>query len=525
MKINIIKSFAPAVSAMLVIAAVSCGKSVEDPQSSDSIVLSAESYSAGSESAETSVRVTSSSDWRASNNNDWIHLSALSGKSGESVVVNIDANDTGEERTGVVKFFTGSAVKSFEVVCEAGYRLDVISRTSVELESHSQLLEVQLRTNVDAADFEYGFTDADGNPASWITFEHFGTRVGGISLATFQVEENPSATERSGVLTISGKGISRQLDVRQYLKKYINVTVGGETLFDIVESYLPVKVESSIPYEFSMSDWISMKSDDGNGNYVFTIAAGEKTRTGFISVYNPDMPPYTTTITVKQVNSNLPEIDVPDEIFRQYLLDNEWITPSDDKYILTDEGIALTSMRYVGGGVNTFKGIEMFTNLETIHLESKRGWDANAYFKAEELDISALTKVKTLELSDIPLSVINLGDNPIDRLYIRYLDGWDTDTFQKYSPSSFKVSGSKVKKVEIPLPYSGDPDNALETIDVSGCPSLEYLDIQRRFNTRKQYKLRTLRVTSAQKLNYDLGLLTIAAYSDVVLDDVFEIVD
>lgn len=525
MKMNIIKSLASVALAMSVITAVSCEKSEENAQGSDSIVLSAEKYSAGSESAETSISVTSSSDWRASNNNSWIHLSALAGKSGESVKVSIDANETGEERTGVVKFFTGSAVKNFEVVCESGYSVDVISKTSVELESHSQLLEVQLRTNVDASDFEYSFTDAEGNPASWITFESFGTRVGGISLVTFQVEENPSALERSGVLMISGKGITRQLNVLQYLKKYINVSVGGETVFDIVESYLPVRIDASIPYELSMSEWISIKSDDGDGNYVFAIAAGEKTRSGFITVYNPDMPPYTQTVNVKQVNSKLPEIEVPDDVFRQYLLDNEWITPSDDKYIMTDEGLALESMKYVGGGVKTFKGIEMFANLETIHLESQRGWSASDYFSAEELDLSALTNVKTLELSDIPFSVIKLGDNPIDRLYIRYLDGWNSSKYQRYTPSSFTVSGSKLTKVELPLPYSGDPDNMLETIDVSGCPALEYLDIRRKFSTRLSYKLQKLVISAEQHNNWTSGTLNIAVYSDVVLEDVIEVVD
>lgn len=525
MKMNIIKSFAFAALSVSAIYAVSCGKIAEAGLGPDSIALSAESFSTGSESAETSVCVTSSSHWRASNNNDWIHLSALEGKSGETVVVSIDANDTGEERSGKVKFFTGSAVRSFEVTCGAGCRLDVISRTSVELESHSQLLEVQLRTNVDASDFEYGFTDTDGNPASWLSFEQFGTRVGGISLATFNVEENPSAEDRSGVLAIKGKDITRRIDVRQYLKKYINVTVGGETVFDIVESYLPLRIEASIPYELSMSDWISVKSDDGEGSYVFAIAAGEKTRSGFITVYNPDMPPYTQTVTVRQVNSKLPEVDVPDEVFRKYLLDNEWITASEDRYIMTDEGMALKSMNYIGGGVKTFKGIEMFANLETIHLESKRGWSASGYFMAEELDLSALTKVETLELSDIPLSVVRLGDNPVDRLYIRYLDGWDSDSYQRYTPSSFTVSGSKVKKVEIPLPYSGDPDNKLAAVDVSGCPALEYLDIRRKFSTRLKYKFERLVISAGQYRNWTSGALDIAVYSDVVLEDVIEVVE
>ena len=512
MKMNIIKSGILVAASVSMLMTASCeGSSEENAGGNDTIALSADSYTAGPETAQTSVTVKSSGDWRAVCNDGWIHLSADAGKDGETVIVDVDANDTGAERKGTVKFFTGSAVKAFDVVCGAGYMIDVLSRTSVELEPHSQLLEVQLRTNVDAADFEYKFTDAAGDPASWISFANFGSRVGGISLATFQVEENPFAEERSGVLTISGKGITRQLDVLQYLKKYINVTVNGETNFDIVESTLSISIDASIPYEFEMSDWISLESNDGNGNYVFKIAAGEKTRTGFITVFNPDMPPYTTTITVKQVNSALPEIEVPDDTFRKWLLDNEWITPADDKYIMTDAGMELTEMSYVGGGVKTFKGIETFSNLEKIHLESKRGWDSSAYFQAEELDLSALTNVKTLELSDIPLSVIKLGDNPIDRLYIRYLDGWDDSKFQKYSPTSFTVSGSKVKKVEIPLPYSGDPDNKLETIDVSGCPSLEYLDIQRKFNTRYQYKLRSLKMTSSQKLNYDMGLLTIAA--------------
>lgn len=398
----------------------------------------------------------------------------------------------------------------------------------MELEQHSQLLEVLLQTNVGEADFEYAFVGADGQPASWVTFEKFGTRVGGISFVTFHVEGNHSAEDRSGVLSISGKGITRHINVLQHLKRFINVSVQGETSFDIVESKLSLSVEASIPYEFSMSDWISLVSDDGKGNYMFRIAESTKTRSGFITVYNPDMPPYTQTITVKQVNSALPEIDVPDNVFRQWLLDNEWITPADSKYILTDAGMELKSMSYKGGNINSFKGIEKFTSLESISIISSTGWSASNYVLADEYDFSELTNLNSLTFDYVPVKNIILGDNPVETIKITYLAGFLN--YAKPSPESLTVSGTRVKNIEIPLDRDDGVEsmnvyNHLETVDVSGCPALTYLNIKRAFNSRSKFSLKKVIITSAQKQRLDYGLLTIDVLPSVNLSDVLEVID
>ena len=525
---NIMKSVGSIALALSVLVVVSCEKTGVEHQSNDSITLSEESYETGPEVSTASVVITSSDDWRAVTVNDWIHLSADSGKSGDAVSVSVDANYTGAERRGTVKFFTGSALKKFEVVCGAGYKLDVVSRTSVELEPHSQLFEVLLETNVDTEDLEYSFADAEGQPAEWVKFEKSGTRVGGISYATFQVEANPSASERSGVLTVSGKGIERKLDVLQNLRRYINVSVEGDPLFDIVESFLVVNVDASIPYEFEMSDWISLQSDEGNGRYLFRIAESTKTRSGFITVYNPDMPPYTQTVAVKQVNSALPEVDVPDEVFRKWLLDKEWITQSDGRYILTDAGAELTSMSYTGGGINSFRGVEKFAALESLSISSATGWSASKYVLADEYDLSELTNLKSLAFDYVPVKKIVLGDNPVESINIKYLAGFYN--YDKPSPESFTVSGSKIKRIEIPLRSdygvgTMDVYNRLETVDVSGCPALEYLNIRRAFYSRSKFSLKKVIVSSDQKRRIDSGLLKIDVLSSVNLSDVLVVAD
>ena len=509
----------------------SCSDDDEKSLVPDTIEISADKFHADSEGAKTEVVVTSSGNWRVTNNYSWVHTSADSGQNGDKITVTIDPNSSGEELKGILKFFTGTATASLKVSSEAdgsgggGDDDDgawkIVSSKKLSLLSNVQYIEVKIDGTVGKDDLSISYSDEQ----TWISEALRKESVNGNIVISLKVEENVAGEPRECTVTFTDGELSKEVLVVQEKKKYIKLSTEDETVFGLEGGSLTVDVDASVPYEFESDSWIvAEKSTDTPDRFVFKIQESETTRSGKIRFYCPESVLYDVVLDINQINKNLPEVTIVDDNFRTWLVEQEYISQDGDKYLLTEKGLSATEIYHDGAKnkkqIKSVEGIEVFENLERITIEA-----ASVYSSVQnhltKFDISKLKKVASLSIDFNPLEEIMLGDNPVTELAFENLCYKDTYKFP--SPESVKVSGTKLKTFNIPLTsygYDFEVQNRLTVIDISGCSNLEKMNCKR--SESGVSILKKIKVTQAQKDRIAAGQLLITLNEK--LEDILEVV-
>ena len=130
-----------------------------------SVSLSVETVEAAPEGGIYDVVVTSDSDWRVSGFCEWARPLSESGKSGETLRIEVDPSHSREILTTEFKVFSGSAVKTVEVRSNPSFILDLLTENEVEFSSAEASLSIKLDTNV--PEIEPAFS---GTGSGWVEF-------------------------------------------------------------------------------------------------------------------------------------------------------------------------------------------------------------------------------------------------------------------------------------------------------------------------------------------------------------------
>lgn len=444
----------------------------EVPVVPDSIALSTETILKGREGGTTDVTVTSSGAWRLSGSCDWARPSAVSGKNGETVVFTIDPNETFEDRRATFKLFTGSAVAALTVVSNVGDILEIESEPSVTIEHDHSSFTVKLRTNI--SELESAFSD-DG--AGWIEFDE---RIDafGSTILRYKTVANDKYEDRSCRLTIRGRDTDTAVEV-PVTQRQIDVLEVKQTSFelDLSEQVIDVDVTTNVPYTIRVSGgWISVTQKQrsvDDSQIHFRIAAANDMRSGTITLINTFNKQMQREIKVIQNDPNAGNIRVPDAAFSTWLLGKKWmVSASGDEYTVTPEGKAATTLTndspYSDASKFTsMEGIEGFVNLTSISVYGN---------KLKRVDISKLTKVKSLNVNFNGIEELLLGDNPVESIAIPYHYHMAT-YYETAVPRKLTVSGTKLKTLDV---TNGAYYDELRTLDISGCTSLETLKAENR---------------------------------------------
>lgn len=254
----------------------SCSDDDEKSLVPDTIEISADKFHADSEGAKTEVVVTSSGNWRVTNNYSWVHTSADSGQNGDKITVTIDPNSSGEELKGILKFFTGTATASLKVSSEAdgsgggGDDDDgawkIVSSKKLSLLSNVQYIEVKIDGTVGKDDLSISYSDEQ----TWISEALRKESVNGNIVISLKVEENVAGEPRECTVTFTDGELSKEVLVVQEKKKYIKLSTEDETVFGLEGGSLTVDVDASVPYEFESDSWIvAEKSTDTPDSFCF----------------------------------------------------------------------------------------------------------------------------------------------------------------------------------------------------------------------------------------------------------------
>lgn len=474
-------------AAAAAIAAVAC---TETPAGGDastdapSVSISQDTLRFGPEGGNQEITVSSSDAWRMTADSEWASASALAGNNGDKVSITAEANESGEERVATFKIFTGSAVCPLTVISSPEYRLEIASGDTAAVAVTGGDVIIMVDSNTEGL----GYTMDEGT-AEWLTELSSGDAFGKIKYK-FSASENTLYTDRAGKIVFSGSGLSAEVTVLQAKTPAI-LTDTTYIKYGLEKVDGSLEIRSNLKFEItSDSDWLVLgnvtagSEEDGLTAYTvpYSMDATTYSRVGKLHIVSTEEP-FELDITIKQENPDAVLATIPDSKFREVLADAGLVILNGDapEVELTQEGISAKEINirksgYTGYGITSVEGIEAFTEAEVLNLGNN---------KLTSIDISKLTKVKSIDVSvNFNLVELKLGDNPVETAVNDNNNQVDNVT----------VSGSKVKFIDFGL---ADKFNqymdALTTLDLSGCPSLEKVDMEYRS------KIQTIIVKSGLK--------------------------
>ena len=189
-----------------------------------------------------STTVTSNLNWGTENNNNWITLTPTNGTNNGTINISVSANPTYTKRTGIVSIIGGSISRSLTITQAAGEEeVESLSITSVsEFSANEETKSTTVTSNLN--------WDTENNN-NWITLTPTnGTNNGTINIS---VSANPTYTKRTGIVSVMGGSISKNLTITQAAAE---VPIGELD---------PNKAPSE---NFDLSTWnLSIPENKGNG--------------------------------------------------------------------------------------------------------------------------------------------------------------------------------------------------------------------------------------------------------------------
>lgn len=431
--------------AFMAVACILCGCSddkSDDGSGKDSISISGEGViNAGPDGSTTAITVISSGDWRVSGVSDWLHVSASSGKNGDTVTVTVDPNNEEKKREAVLKFFTGASIATLKVISDIGSVMTLLSDPECNFDPAGHAFAVKVKTNVSDLSFAY----SDGGE-KWIGFDQR-VDVFGYTTLNFTVSANETYENRTSIVTITGADAEPiEVTVNQ---EQTDVIIPGESSyqFDLKGGELKIDLKSNIEYIVEIPSkytWIHHQTaEDGSKTLramtesieTFKIDEALGLRSGKINFKSKDGS-YSMTVSIVQVGDNHVYAMIPDTKFQSWLVDNDYaVVIEGAKCELTEAGQTATSFNCRDLGIVSFEGIDAFKNLTSLECRGNY--------------------IEKLPLGDLNIALIDLSIE------------WGTIRDIK----NIVVSGSKLTELNM---YNVCD---LRTLDVVDCPALEVLNI------------------------------------------------
>ena len=447
-----------------------------------------------SEGGDFQVDVTSSEDWRVSGLADWVILSAESGKSGQPLTFTVLPNDEVKSRTVTFKVFSADAVQPVTIIQSPTYQITLLTEDSVSFNSDANKLYVKLDSNVE--EFEYDFGGAD-----WISFDKV-EDVFGKKVISFDINRSQDFNARETALTLTNNVSDDEVVINvSQAQRDTAFVVGEQRIIKGLEAIsVDLVIKSNVDITYSVPSWLkqtvgeSVDSDE-NGlkskSVNLTAEASAGSRSATISFKKGST--VVGSVFIKQQNPNPVFVTIPDANLR-YLLESEgMIIDEGGQCELLGPGMEATSLTigstdpgfYGVDPIVSIEGLEGFPNLESLTIGN---------IKVGKIDVSNYPKLNELNLVNLLyITEINTGSRPIT-------DITNQSGSQTYirDVSDIVIKGEFIENINYRCTeYNIDFESGLQTIDVTGCPSLKTIDVYRK-NSWGESSLHTLYMTAAQ---------------------------
>lgn len=424
------------------------------------IKLSANTFKIGPEGGTCEVTITSTENWRIAGNCEWVTPSAEEGKNGDTVIFTVAPNDTEKDRETTFKFFAGSCTQTITIISGWAYVMELVSDPEVILNATGGQVNIELNTNVPQKEISYNVENDDG----WVMFQSMRNLFGNTVLL-FNITANNTYKNRDAKICITGYGKNVETIVHNEQQNVVLSDFVPEQ-YDLKAQDIDIEIRTNVEYLLELPTWISSLNENKGETdeeglthkiHKFHISETSVGRTGQIKFnYKGET---LKTIDIQQIDPDAEIVDIPDEVFRNYMISKGWVVQQEGtRCIVLDDAKSVDEL-YIWGseytGLKNLKGIEVLENLTKITV----GFVPTL----EEFDISGLHKVTTIDVSTIsaiPLSLINIGDNRI--LYPSFN--------MPISATELKVLGGSGTEVIIIKNLSG----SLQTVDISEAKGTEY---------------------------------------------------
>lgn len=447
-----------------------------------------------SEGGDFQVNVTSSEDWRVSGLADWVVLSAESGKSGQPLTFTVLPNEDAKSRTVTFKVFSADAVQPVTIIQSPSYQITLLSEDSVSFNSDANKLYVKLDSNVE--EFEYDFGGAD-----WISFDKM-EDVFGKKVISFDVNRSQDFSARETALTLTNNVSDDEVVINvSQAQRDTAFVVGEQRIIKGLEAIsVDLVIKSNVDITYSVPSWLTQTvgesvDSDENGlkskSVNLTAEASAGSRSATISFKKGST--VVGSVFIKQQNPNPIFVNIPDANLRYLLQSNGYIIDEGDQCELLGNGVVATSLVIGGTDPNTYssdpiasiEGLEGFPNLESLTVGN---------VTVGKIDVSNYPKLNELNLINLnQLAEINTGNRPIT--YIKNTPG----TYTHITIPHVVIKGENIEEIDYSVidNYYVDMEYNLESIDVTGCPKLQTINVKRT-NSWGDSSLKYLYMTAAQ---------------------------
>lgn len=464
-----------------------CGKDGKDPApvmseiAVEGAAISEGRIVSGPEGGSFQVNVTSSAEWRVSGISDWVEVSPVSGASGATLTFTVAPNATEEGKTATFKVFSGDAVTVVTVVSTPSYRIVLDSDDAFTVGSDASSFTVKVESNVNDIDIDYG--DASG----WVSLSDV-SDVFGKKIFRFNVDRSKEFKARTGVISFKADGVEDEVSVTLTQAQRDTAFVAGEQriIKGLEAMDIILDIKSNIDVIYSLPAWlsetdsssepmdettglqtkhVSLHADACSGSRASTIQF-KKSSTVYGYVY------------IKQQNPNPVFANIPDPNLRSRLDSDGWIIADETGACeILETGLTATSLTlgstsassYSTSTMDSIEGLEAFPALESLTLGS---------ITVKKVDVSAYPALKTLKLINLRyVEEVNTGSRPITDV---------TNTSGSYTYTnvpSIVIKGENIENVNFSstsyyIGYGYEED--FESIDVTGCPALKTLNVNRK---------------------------------------------
>lgn len=475
-----------------------------------SVSLSVETVEAAPEGGIYDVVVTSDSDWRVSGFCEWARPLSESGKSGETLRIEVDPSDSREIQSTEFKVFSGSAVKSVKVLSNPSFMMKLLTENEVSFSSSESSLKIKLDTNV--PEIESVFTE-DGS--EWIEYVDR-QEVFGNTILSFNVKSNGTYIGRSTELTLSGAGKSATVKVTQAQLDAIITDTPKVVYTGLNAGEVTFTVNANVDFTYELPSWLTLvsqtegtKGADGLTPTTIKLSFGENTASRVADLNFVSGGKILLQVSVKQQNPNAVLFNITDMILRQELVKKGWILASDSSTEcellepgMTGASLDISTSTWNALNVKVIDGLENFPELETLSLRN---------LNVQTLDLGKCAKLKTLSINKLPkLKEAILGSCPVT-LFNTCLGGMYA--YDYFEAASLTISSENLTEINVSSEsyYISYYDNCSE-IDVADCPKLAILKAKREatdWYDNVICNLEKLYISQAQKAAIDAGTLTV----------------
>lgn len=348
------------------------------------------SITASSAECSEGIQLTTNDSWTASASNNWITLSATSGKGNQLININLAENKTPEERKGTVTF-TGvnSKITKTVEITQSGKTLTV-NPTSVDFSNDGGSATVSVTT-----DGTFSATSKD----SWIGVQKNDNDI------TITAAAHSGTSTRTGSVVVeltgltSGK-LSQTVKITQSATSYTwSVDVSTLNATSVTETHSFTLTTNDEWTATSSNNWITLSATSGTGSKKINVTVSDNASTNS----------RTGSITLKGVNSgNTTKITVNQ--------DGRYLTVEPTSMSFNAEGGSNTATVVTDGSFKATNDADWLTvtesgNTITVKVSANTSTDGRSSMVAVSLtDLSSGSLIRTITVKQIGKGGVSFDD-------------------------------------------------------------------------------------------------------------------